>query len=418
MMQTADTNPGHLDLSWLAFDSIIVARTAALYRNLADSVFPGRASSDELKAAREKIADACKRLKPAGAAGAGAGAGGMESLAVGDAMWVNVMSARERLLGGGASKNDRNEIAFFFSDGPVELIVNDEDHLEFFMNCAEDTFRSAARELGAFADMLGRRLRFASSETFGWLAANPEHAGLGMRVQQCFCLCGLALTREIDAVLRGIERIGFEVAPMYDDGAAADGGAADGAQPPEFAPGNCYWISPIATPGMDCGALLDKAERVFKEIAKIEQNARFALLDDPVLNTSLEDYAMRAAGAGAGAQMATEAECVDLRAALEFALDMGVFAGGKRAEERDMLYNELRKLVAILGLYEEVLQKDIAAGGALSEDELETSKKRFFANCIKQDFLDVLPEWLDKVSAPPEGLGGAKKSKNTKKRRK
>ena len=389
--------------------TIVLARRLSLYRNLASAVFPERASADEAKVICDKIRAAYKTVckKITSSAGNVKGAnddGGFEEFKSGDAIWHAKMSEAERLFESDVAEEKRDNVVFLTSRNLPEVIVNASDHAEFVVDCMERGFRDATRQLSAVADELGKRLNFANAEPFGWLAADPDHAGVGMKISQCFCFAALFVLRELDAVLRGLERIGFDVAPMYSDPEEDD-------MQSSLAPGCCYWLSPVPNDGMDANALADKAERVFSAVTEIERNARIALFADNVSQDMLADYAMRSVGIGVGARTVSEAEFIDLKAALEFAIDMGVFKETRSKEFRHQLFAFYRTSAALFDMQERMAPPD------LEDDHFDFLKKRFLADLIRQEFACVLPEWFNRnlnVEDDMENYGPPKKKRKQK----
>jgi len=365
-------------IKWGGFDTIVVSRHLSLYRNLASAVFPERASDEEADTVREKVAAAYENLVEE------AGSEHTETTHTG-AGWIERMAVYEYLFGGDPEESKREHVVFLEAPGFPDIVVNASDHVEISMNCAELTFAEALSHAGKIADALGKKLNFAGGEPFGWYSADPEHAGVGLRVSQSFCFGALMILRELDAVLRGIERVGFDVFPVFDDS------GADNTQH-HLAPGACYTVSPVPNDGMDAAALAAKSERVFAALADIEKNARLALDADHVSRDILEDYAMRAVGVGAGARIVSETEYLDLCAALAFATDMKVFdeARGKNAQPPLLAF--FRDSVALFAL-----QKTMTRDSDFDEDHADFLRKRFLADLTRRDFSRFVPDWYDRI---------------------
>ncbi|MCL1909543.1 MAG: hypothetical protein FWG05_01250 [Kiritimatiellaeota bacterium] len=369
-------------------DTIVISRRISLFRNLASAVFPERAPSDEARAVREKVVAACADLLKK------SGGGTLSETARDDAGWIERMAVYERLHDGDPADDKRGEVVFLDAYGLPDIIVNSSDHVEISVDCAGVSFADAFTAAGKIADELGKRLNFANGEPFGWLSADPEHAGVGMRVSQSFCFGALLILRELDAVLRGVERIGFDIVPVYGDN-------GPDAQHHELAPGSCYRISPVPYDGMDAAALAAKAERVFGALVEIEKNARLALFADHVSRDMLEDYVMRAVGVGAGARTVSETEYIDLYVALAFAVDMGVLKEARPPDDRKSLVGFFNDSVALFSL-----QQAMTRSSDFDDDHADFLRRRFLADLCRRDFSRFIPEWSDRVSDGMNDLFG------------
>ena len=58
---------------------------------------------------------------------------------------------------------------------------------------------------------LARRLPFAFDDRLGFLTACPSNVGTGMRASVMLHLPGLALTGQVEALMRGAQALGFAV---------------------------------------------------------------------------------------------------------------------------------------------------------------------------------------------------------------
>ena len=360
-----------------ANDTIVISRRLAIYRNLSSAVFPERAPPEEAKAVGGKIAAACEDYLRE------IGGGPLVRIAHGEPGWSERLAVYTHLHDGDPERTKYDSVVFLEGRGLPDIIVNSSDHVEISFEHVNNDFGEAAAEAGKIADELGKRLNFANCDPFGWLSADPDHAGAGMRISQSFCFGALLILRELDAVLRGVERIGFDVVPVFGD-------TSPEAMHNELAPGACYRISPLPNDGMDGPALATKAERVFRALVEIEKNARLALNADFISRELLTDYVMRAIGIGAGARLTSETEYIDVNVALAFGVDMGVIREARPPEERKNLGAFFRDSVALFAVQTIMAQKT-----SLDEDDSDFTRKCFLANMTRHDFRRYVPEWLE-----------------------
>lgn len=159
--------------------------------------------------------------------------------------------------------------------GDACAIINDEDHLTV-MVCSDydlpevfDTYDQLLTQAKTHVQEFESEFTFAHSDAYGYLSANPLHVGSGMKLQACFCFMGLYLSHELESVLRGIERLGFEVSPYY----------VSLEKEPSHAfayPGQCYVISWLGIT-MEESEALSRMERIVEALIQAERFARIRM---------------------------------------------------------------------------------------------------------------------------------------------
>jgi len=290
----------------LPFPSIVVTRTTTVFRNLSGFAFPERLSDEERKTLRDRICDALSSK---------AVVSGRRGVAIkgGD---DNFMPEVDRLHGYGWVSPEfilrASGSAVVSIPGPLSVLVNDEDHLTFI--CSDSVpLNEQWKRVKAAASAFGRRIPYARHSTYGYLSANPDHVGTGLRVSASLCLFGLYLMKALDPVLNGLERLGFSVTPMFVPSEPEDH--------PLDAPGCCYRIhSPqmLAQPE----AIIARSDHVFAEVARQEAQARERLRQERF--EVLQDFVLRAIGVGSLAVQVSESEGIDMVCAMRLGLDLGV----------------------------------------------------------------------------------------------
>ena len=127
---------------------------------------------------------------------------------------------------------------------------------------------------------LAKEIRFAFSHKLGYLTACPTNTGTGMRVSCLMHLPGLVLTREINAVLQNLSKLGLVVRGLYGEGTKVMG--------------DLFQISSSVTLGQKEESIIDNVERVIKAIIDYENQSRLVL--DGKEKIDLENMIYRAYG--------------------------------------------------------------------------------------------------------------------------
>jgi hypothetical protein len=169
------------------------------------------------------------------------------------------------------------------------------------------------RRAGAMARALEKRLPFATHPAYGYLSANPDNLGTGLRLYCTFSFFGLFLNKELDAVLRGIERLGLNVYPLYLLSEKEDN--------PLEAPGCCYVVASTQTMGRESD-IIEGMEHVCEELEIAETNARLRLVDSRM--PMLVDFLTRSVAVGSTAVQMTESEGLDIAHAILLGIDFGL----------------------------------------------------------------------------------------------
>jgi protein arginine kinase len=190
----------------------------------------------------------------------------------------------------------------------LSIMINEEDHIriqafEFGLGL------SRAWEIAdAFDTRLEKLVPYAFSERLGYLTACPSNIGTGMRASVMVHLPGLRLSGDLDAVIRGLERLRFTVRGIGGEGSAASG--------------HRFQISNQGTLGLDERAVIASLERVTVEVARQEGLARKRVLRDmPVV---VKDCVSRALAILQNAHLIQADEALDYLSAVRMGIEMGV----------------------------------------------------------------------------------------------
>jgi len=353
----------------LFFHSIVVGRSTSVFRNLRDSFFPERLSEEKLKQLRDGLC--AEILKAPGVLGKQAFALTFEH----DGFSQEVA----RLLGYGLVTSSfvahSAGSAIVLAPGSVSVSINDEDHLTFRFS-ESVPFAEQWKRVNTVAEALGQRIVYAYNPTFGYLSANPEHVGLGVQLTATFCLFGLYLMKELDSVLYGLERLGFMISPMFV--------VSEQEENSLDAPGCCYRIHLAQMMGR-VEDMIERADHVYAEIARQEEQARFRLrAERPEV---LEDFVMRSVGVSTLGVQIGESEGIDMVNAMIFGLDMGVL----KVPDRGLLDDLHALLLQVTG---PSIRQQVPDG----DGDLLAAYRRRRANIIRQVSSRLLPASLDRVS--------------------
>ena len=372
----ASATKKHKKRDWLDlidFKTVVLSRSAFLYRNLANTLFPDRLSGSEIEKVRDRIIDATRSVNSTL----------KEAAVIFKDGSPEFDTAADKLRGYGLLTKSFSEhragAALVTGLGSVSVLVNDEDHLTFLTN-ESAPFSELWLQGESLAQSLEKSLHFASSPIYGFLSANPDHVGTGLRFSCCFCFFGLYLMKELEPVLRGIERLGFEVVPMFV--------LSENEENPLDAPGCCYRVTSTQTMWRE-EEIIERMDRLCAELARQERNARIRLIETKPL--VLVDFVVRSVAVGSASLQMSESEGLDIAYTLLFAADMNVF------DAADVDAIDLRVLAAeITGTALCQAGSDLKAGDV---DEIRSVR----AAMIRTQALKLLPLCLKRLGRGFQG---------------
>lgn len=313
------SRPGRGDwLRDLPFETVVARRCTAIHRNLENAVFPERQAPEGRETARGVALRALR-------AGAAARRMKVEEL---PGSWEDL---RRPEAGGELRDNPfeglplpRDPAALVRASfaavgrGAALAVFNAVDHLSLYAT-ADAPYAKQWRELDAVLAEASHEAPFAHDTAWGYLSADPDHAGAGLELSLDVCLFGLFLARTLDPALRALDRLGFETEPTFGPFPADDS--------PLDAPGCRYLVRSVRNAGAERD-IVGRMDATAREVARQEQNARFKLLD--ARSPELSDFVARSVSAGAHARQMQQAESLDVVLAVRFAADLGLLRLGSR----------------------------------------------------------------------------------------
>jgi len=160
-------------------------------------------------------------------------------------------------------------------------------------------------------DTIESHVAFAFDEKLGYLTACPTNVGTGVRVSVMLHLPALVITREIERVFRGLERINLAVRGLYGEGSQALG--------------DFYQISNQITLGRTENELMSRLSEVVEVIIDYEKKARKTLLQEG--RSMFHDRISRAYGILQAAQTISSEETMHHLSGVRLGLDLGLIEG-------------------------------------------------------------------------------------------
>ncbi len=284
-------------------DCVVVSSRVRLARNLSDYPFPSRAPED----ARATVWRLATRALPSLTA--------LEppcltiAMADVDDLSRSVLVER-RLISPELSRQGVGSGVVVSANESLGLMVNEEDHLRVQSMRPGLDFGTAWAQAAAVDNALCETFQLAFRSDLGFLTACPTNVGTGLRASAMMHLPGLVLMEQMTGVMNGALRLGFAVRGIFGEGTEATG--------------NLFQISNQSTLGESEEQILARLERLIRQLADHEQNARLRLSRHH--RHRLYDHVGRAYGILREARLLTAEEALNCLSAAKLGVELGLFA--------------------------------------------------------------------------------------------
>ena len=207
------------------------------------------------------------------------------------------------------------------ADEEVAVMVNEEDHLRIQSMRAGLDLENAWNAVTALDDEIEQTVDYAFSPNYGYLTACPTNVGTGMRASVMLHVPGLVLMGEMNAVVKGMSKIGLAVRGLQGEGSEAAG--------------NMFQVSNQMTLGEREEDIIRNLEKIVLEILEHESNARGRLLESN--EARVQDHVGRALGILSNAHILSSKEALDLLSDLRLGIDMGIVSLRNNAVVNELL---------------------------------------------------------------------------------
>jgi len=191
----------------------------------------------------------------------------------------------------------------------IAVMINEEDHFRLQSIQHGFNLKKAYRSLNKIDDQLSGSLHYAYDETLGFLTSCPSNLGTGLRASVMLHLPALTISEQIQPVLKAVSKLGLAIRGIYGEGTESMG--------------HYYQISNQSTLGESEAEIIERIERMVKQIITAEENARQKLLIEQ--EDQLNDKIGRAYGVLKHAKVISSKEALDLLSLLRLGTDAGMF---------------------------------------------------------------------------------------------
>lgn len=212
---------------------------------------------------------------------------------------------------------------FIAKNENYSVMVNEEDHLRLQVMSAGLKLDEMWRLADHVDSQLAEHLQYAYSEELGFLTSCPTNVGTGIRASVMVHLPGLVCSNQIRAITQAVHKIGFVVRGLYGEGSETDG--------------NLFQISNQSTLGESEVYIIEKLDKIIRQIIEHERNARQMLLERRP--KYLYDHIGRAYGILRHAYVLESGEALRHLSAIRLGVDIGMFSSVDAKTINELLVN-------------------------------------------------------------------------------
>lgn len=202
------------------------------------------------------------------------------------------------------------ELLVVKSDESCGVMVNEEDHLRIQVLAPGVQLKQVWEIINDLDNRISENLPYAFDEQLGFLTSCPTNVGTGLRASVMLHLPALRLSKQINATIQGISKLGLAVRGIFGEGSENLG--------------NLYQISNQSTLGESEEQIIARLSKVIRQIINHEKNARAGLLENN--RYFLLDHIGRAYGTLRRSYILSSAEALDALSALRTGVDLGMFS--------------------------------------------------------------------------------------------
>ena len=280
-------------------DTVISTRIR-LARNLADHPFPGRCSNEMRKQIADKVKDAV--LNSNSVISARFSCINMDNISTEE----KVSLAERHLVSPEfiSEKGDRELL--LLDDESISIMINEEDHIRLQVMCEGFDLDKAYEQASRIDTLLDERLKFAFSDTLGYLTQCPTNLGTGMRASVMLHLPALHAAKAMRKISENLSKLGITVRGAYGEGSEP---TAD-----------LYQLSNQITLGISEKTAIENLKNITKQLIEQEMKAR----ENMAKQIDVQDKIYRAEGILKSARLIDGSEALTQLSRVRFGVTTGL----------------------------------------------------------------------------------------------
>lgn len=214
----------------------------------------------------------------------------------------------KHLISPNLAKRQKIGSVFITEDEAFSIMVNEEDHIRIQCLACGMQIEEAFEQAHKLDRYLSQHIAYAYKERYGYLTSCPTNVGTGLRASVMLHLPALTVTKQMNALIQMMTRLGMVVRGIYGEGSENLG--------------SVYQISNQITLGKSESDILQELRDVVEQVIKKEQSARKALLIRAP--STLEDRLSRSLGIIKYAKILSSEEAASCLSNIRLGVSLGL----------------------------------------------------------------------------------------------
>lgn len=219
-----------------------------------------------------------------------------------------------------ASKNGERGVLVMEGE-KNSILINEEDHLRIQSIGAGFNTETVMDELEKIEGKMSKALKFAFSDTYGYLTACPTNIGTGLRISVLIHLPALVYSKDMPKVMRSAGQLGLAVRGYYGEGTESTG--------------NLFQISNQKSLGKTTAEFADSFSSAVSEIVDYEKKMADTMYS--AAKSQLEDKFWRSLGILKSARMLSTNEFMDLCSSVRLGCHLSFLDSGFKSVLNELL---------------------------------------------------------------------------------
>ncbi len=191
---------------------VVISTRVRLARNLEEFPFPARCGSDLRRRISERVKDAV--MNSGSVISSRFSCLDVDNISTGE----KVSLVERHLVSPEFIGTKGEKTVLLMDDESVSIMVNEEDHIRLQVMCEGFDLDRAYEQASRIDTLLDERLKFAFSDTLGYLTQCPTNLGTGMRASVMLHLPALKAANAMQKIAENLSKLGITIRGAYGEG--------------------------------------------------------------------------------------------------------------------------------------------------------------------------------------------------------
>ena len=191
---------------------VVISTRVRLARNLEEFPFPARCGSDLRRRISERVKDAV--MNSGSVISSRFSCLDVDNISTGE----KVSLVERHLVSPEFIGTKGEKTVLLMDDESVSIMVNEEDHIRLQVMCEGFDLDRAYEQASRIDTLLDERLKFAFSDTLGYLTQCPTNLGTGMRASVMLHLPALKAANAMQKIAENLSKLGITILGAYGEG--------------------------------------------------------------------------------------------------------------------------------------------------------------------------------------------------------